>query len=147
MRNISSVLGRLAKTISVGLMLMFAVTMSHAQDVKEGQALFKSKCTSCHSVLKKMVGPALTGMSERHSEEWLVKWIKNSQALIASGDPAAKAIFEEYNNSVMTSFTDLSDDQIKNIIAYVKDEEVKALLVLHQVLLMLELLNLTMRIC
>ncbi len=126
MRNISSVLGRLAKTISVGLMLMFAVTMSHAQDVKEGQALFKSKCTSCHSVLKKMVGPALTGMSERHSEEWLVKWIKNSQALIASGDPAAKAIFEEYNNSVMTSFTDLSDDQIKNIIAYVKDEEVKA---------------------
>lgn len=126
MRNISSVLGRLAKTISVGLMLLFAVTMSHAQDVKEGQALFKSKCTSCHSVTKKMVGPALAGMAERHSEEWLVKWIHNSQALIASGDPAANAIFEEYNKSVMTSFTDLSDDQIKNIIAYVKDEEAKA---------------------
>ena len=126
MRNISSVLGRLAKTISVGMMLLFAVTMSHAQDVKEGQALFKSKCTSCHAVQKKLVGPALAGMSERHSEEWLVKWIHNSQALIASGDATAIALFEEYNKSVMTSFTDLSEDQIKNIIAYVKDEEAKA---------------------
>ena len=126
MRNISSVLGRLAKTISVGMMLLFAVTMSHAQDVKEGQALFKSKCTSCHAVQKKLVGPALAGMTERHSEEWLVKWIHNSQALIASGDATAIALFEEYNKSVMTSFTDLSDDQIKNIIAYVKDEEAKA---------------------
>jgi len=126
MRNISSVLGRLAKTMSVGLMLLFAVTMAHAQDVKEGETLFKSKCTTCHGVTKKVVGPALAGMSERHSEEWLVKWIHNSQAMVAAGDPAAVQIFEEYNKMVMTSFTDLSEDQIKSIIAYVKAEETKA---------------------
>lgn len=126
MRNISSVLGKLAKTMSVSLMLLFAVTMSHAQDVKEGQTLFKSKCTTCHSVTKKVVGPALAGMTERHDEEWLVKWIKNSQALVAAGDPTAVQLFEENNKLVMTAFTDLSDDQIKNIIAYVKDEEAKA---------------------
>jgi len=126
MRNISSVLGKLAKTVSVGLVLLFAVTMSHAQDVKEGQTLFKSKCASCHSVTKKVIGPALAGMTERHSEEWLLSWIKNSQAMIASGDPAAVAIYEEYNKLMMNSFTDLSDDQIKSIIAYVQDEEAKA---------------------
>ncbi|WDF68182.1 cytochrome c3 family protein [Sphingobacterium oryzagri] len=126
MRNISSVLGKLAKTMSVSLMLLFAVTMSHAQDVKEGQTLFKSKCTTCHSVTKKVVGPALAGMTERHDEEWLVKWIRNSQAMVASGDPTAVKIFEENNNLVMTAFTDLSDDQIKSIIAYVEDEEAKA---------------------
>ncbi|KGE15293.1 cytochrome c3 family protein [Sphingobacterium deserti] len=126
MRNISSLLGKLAKTMSVGMMLLFAVTMSNAQDVKEGQTLFKSKCTTCHSVTKKVVGPALAGMTERHDEEWLVKWIKNSQAMIAAGDPTAVQLFEENNNLVMTAFTDLSDDQIKNIIAYVKDEEAKA---------------------
>jgi len=107
-------------------MLLFAVTMSHAQDVKEGQTLFKSKCTTCHSVTKKVVGPALAGMTERHDEEWLVKWIKNSQALVAAGDPTAVQLFEENNKLVMTAFTDLSDDQIRNIIAYVKDEEAKA---------------------
>ncbi|TDS15794.1 cytochrome c3 family protein [Sphingobacterium paludis] len=126
MRNISSLLGKLAKTMSVSMMLLFAVTMSNAQDVKEGQTLFKSKCTTCHSVTKKVVGPALAGMTERHDEEWLVKWIKNSQAMVAAGDPTAVQLFEENNKLVMTAFTDLSDDQIKNIIAYVKDEETKA---------------------
>ncbi|MBD1433977.1 c-type cytochrome [Sphingobacterium sp. DN00404] len=126
MRNISSVLGRLAKSVSVGLVLFFAVTMAHAQDVKEGETLFKSKCTTCHSVTRNMVGPALAGMSERHSEEWLISWIHNSQAMIASGDEAAVQLFNDWNKLVMTSFTDLSDDQIKSIIAYVDAEEAKA---------------------
>lgn len=127
MRNISSVLGRLAKSISISLVLLFAVTMtSNAQDAKEGAALFKANCTSCHKIDKKLVGPALAGMSERHSEEWLVKWIKNSKLLVDSGDPAAIAVYEEYNKSAMPAFTQFSDDQIKGIIAYVIDEEAKA---------------------
>ncbi|MCI0920879.1 cytochrome c3 family protein [Sphingobacterium rhinopitheci] len=127
MRNISSVLGRLAKSISISLVLLFAVTMtSNAQDAKEGAALFKSNCSSCHKIDKKMTGPALAGMSERHSEEWLVKWIKNSGALIAAGDETAIRVFEEYNKVAMPAFTQFSDDQIKSIITYVKDEEAKA---------------------
>lgn len=127
MRNISSVLGRLAKSISISLVLLFAVTMtSNAQDAKEGAALFKANCTSCHKIDKKLVGPALAGMSERHSEEWLVKWIKNSKLMVDSGDPAAIAVYEEYNKSAMPAFTQFSDDQIKGIIAYVSEEEAKA---------------------
>ena len=126
MRNISSVLGRLAKSISISLVLLFAVTMtSNAQDAKEGAALFKANCTSCHKIDKKFTGPALAGMSERHDEEWLVKWIKNSGAMIASGDPMAKQIFEEYNKVAMPAFTQFSDDQIKGIIAFVKEEEAR----------------------
>jgi len=118
MRNISSVLGRLAKSISISLVLLFAVTMtSNAQDAKEGAALFKANCTACHKIDKKVVGPALAGMSERHSEEWLVKWIKNSKLLVDSGDPAAIAVYEEFNKSAMPAFTQFSDDQIKGIIA------------------------------
>src|SRR5690606_32872946 len=118
MRTISSVLGSLARVVSTSLMLLFAVTTLHAQDVKEGEKIFKSKCTSCHAIDRKVVGPALKGVSDTKSEEWLIKWIRNSQALIASGDAEAIKIFEEYNKSVMTSFTDLSDDQIKSVIAY-----------------------------
>ena len=130
MRNISSVLGRLAKSISVSLVLLFAVTLtSHAQDVKEGAALFKANCTACHKIDKKLTGPALAGMSERHSEEWLITWIRNSKAMVDAGDPTAVALFDEYNKLLMPAFTQFSDDQIKNIIAYVKDEEAKALVV------------------
>jgi mono/diheme cytochrome c family protein len=127
MRNISSVLGRLAKSVSLSLVLMFAVTItSNAQDVKEGAALFKANCVACHKIDKKVVGPALAGMTERHSEEWLVKWIKNSAALIASGDEAAVKVYEEYNKVAMPAYTQFSEDQIKGIIAYVKEEEAKA---------------------
>jgi len=102
-------------------MLLFAVTTLHAQDVKEGEKIFKSKCTSCHAIDRKVVGPALKGISETKDEAWLIKWIKNSQALIASGDAEAVKIFEENNKLVMTSFTDLSDDQIKSVLAYITD--------------------------
>ncbi len=121
MRTISSVLGSLARVVSTSLMLLFAVTTLHAQDVKEGEKIFKSKCTSCHAIDRKVVGPALKGISETKDEAWLIKWIKNSQALIASGDAEAVKIFEENNKLVMTSFTDLSDDQIKSVLAYITD--------------------------
>ncbi|CAM3793874.1 cytochrome c3 family protein [Sphingobacterium prati] len=121
MRTISSVLGSLARVVSTSLMLLFAVTTLHAQDVKEGEKIFKSKCTSCHAIDRKVVGPALKGIPETKDEAWLIKWIRNSQALIASGDAEAVKIFEEYNKSVMTSFTDLSDDQIKSVLAYITD--------------------------
>lgn len=125
MRNISSIIGRLVKTISTSLVLLFAISTSvFAQDVKEGEAIFKSKCTSCHGITRALVGPALQGMTERHpDEEWLIKWIRNSQQLIKDGDEVAVQLFEENNRMVMTSFLDLSDDQIRSIIAYVEAEE------------------------
>src|SRR5690606_18240574 len=47
--------------------------------------------------------------------------IKNSTALIASGDKDAVAIFEEYNKTVMPSFAQFSDGDIDNILAYIKE--------------------------
>src|SRR5690606_29728605 len=91
-------------------------------DPAAGAAIYKQKCTSCHAIDRAVVGPALKGMSERHDEQWLIKWIRNSQALVASGDPAAVKVFEEYNKVVMTPFPELTDDDIVNIIAYVQTE-------------------------
>lgn len=91
-------------------------------DAAAGGALFKQKCTSCHGINQKVVGPALKGISDSRSEEWLIKWIRNSQALVATGDPEAVAIFNEYNKVVMTPFPELADADIVNILAYVKKE-------------------------
>ena len=126
MRNISSYFGRLVKTVSIGLMLLFSISSLQAQDVKEGESLFKARCTACHQVNRAGVGPALQGMTERHpDEDWLVSWIKNSQALIASGDEAAVQLFEDHNRIMMPANLDLSDEQILGIIAYVEAEEVR----------------------
>lgn len=87
-------------------------------DAVKGKELFNANCAACHKLDAKATGPALRGVAERHDAEWLRKWVKNSSALIKSGDAAAVKIFEEYNKSVMTAFPQLSDADIDNIIAY-----------------------------
>ena len=70
------------------------------------------------NLIRRAVGPALKGVSAKYDKEWLYSWIKNSTAMVKSGDAQAVAIYEEYNGSVMTSFPQLSKTDIDNIIAY-----------------------------
>ena len=92
-----------------------------AQDdasIQSGKKLFNANCAACHKINKRAVGPALKGVSEKYDREWLYSWIKNSTAMVKSGDAQAVAIYEEYNGSVMTSFPQLSETDIDNIISY-----------------------------
>lgn len=123
MRSISLFLRSVARTFILFVILsVTAFSAAQAQSAAEGATLFKQKCTSCHALNQKVVGPALKGVHERRKEEWLIKWIKNSQAMIAAGDPDAVKIYEEYNKTAMTAFPELSDDNVKSILAYIKEE-------------------------
>ena len=108
-------------------MLFILGTNLKAQTPEEkGEKLFKQNCSSCHALNKKVVGPALSGVEARvpqPSEAWLIKWIKNSTAVIKSGDAYGVKIFNEYNKSVMPSQA-VSDDEIKSILAYIKNPPV-----------------------
>ena len=99
----------------------FTVQGVSAQDdaaVQAGKKLFNTNCAACHKLNKRAVGPALKGVSSKYDKEWLYSWINNSTAMVKSGDAQAVAIYEEYNGSVMTSFPQLSTDDIDNILAY-----------------------------
>ena len=115
-------------SLKASLTLFFAiacVSFSNAQDLKAGESLYKANCTSCHAIDRKVIGPALKDVIEAEDEAWMIKWIKNSQSLVKAGDPAAVKIFNEYNQSIMSSFPQFSDDDAKSIIAYVKAERDK----------------------
>ncbi|MCE6988786.1 c-type cytochrome [Dyadobacter sp. CY323] len=89
-------------------------------DAAKGESIFKNNCAQCHAVTdERVVGPGLKGASSRHDFGWLSKWVRNSQAVIASGDPYGVKIYNEYAKAQMTSFPNLSDDDIKSIFAYV----------------------------
>ena len=110
---------------SFTFLLLFSLSFSTmAQDSvdaarqKEGRTLFRSLCASCHKLEKKHVGPALGGVTERRENDWLKAWIKNNAALRASGDRDAIAVFKEYKGSVMSSFGQLTDTQIDDILYY-----------------------------
>jgi mono/diheme cytochrome c family protein len=86
----------------------------------DGKALFQANCASCHNPLKKSTGPALQGVDGRvPSKEWLYKWVRNSSAVIQSGDAYAVKIYNEYNKTVMTAFPNLSNEDIDAIVTYV----------------------------
>jgi mono/diheme cytochrome c family protein len=96
-----------------------------ADDVEAGEKLFKQNCTACHMMTSaRLVGPGLEGVTEKYEKEWLIKWIRNSQSLIASGDERAIAIYEEYNKVAMSSF-DFSDQEFSNLLAYLANPPVK----------------------
>lgn len=89
-----------------------------AADAKAGEALFKANCAACHKLYKPMTGPLLHKVSEKYEREWLYKWIRNSQALIKSGDALAVSVYEANGNKVMNAFPALSNADIDNILAY-----------------------------
>jgi len=112
---------------SFTFLLLFSLSFSAiAQDAidvarqKEGRKLYNNLCASCHKLDRKLIGPALAGVTERRENDWLKAWIKNNAALRASGDRDAIAIFNEYNGSVMSAFPQLSDTQIDDILYYTK---------------------------
>jgi cytochrome c551/c552 len=103
-------------------MLTFsAKSFSQEGDAVAGKALFNAQCAACHKLDAKMTGPALRNVTDRHSNEWLQSWIKNSQAMVKSGDAEAVKIYEEYNKAIMPSYPQLSKVDINNILAYTSE--------------------------
>ncbi len=102
--------------------LLSLPTVASAQDAAEGEKLFNENCTACHAVDSKMIGPALRDVHKRpgRSEAWLIKWIRNSPGLIASGDALAVKLYEENNKSNMTNFEFLNEGQVKSILKYIE---------------------------
>jgi len=101
----------------------FSQEAVNPEAVKAGEALFNADCKICHRVKEKLIGPALQGVEERApSKEWIIKWVRNSSKVIASGDEYAVKLYTEYNKQQMTSFSNYKDEDVLNILAYVNDE-------------------------
>jgi hypothetical protein len=105
--------------------MLFSTSNIFADDVNAGEKIFKQNCTACHLITDaRLVGPGLKGVTDKYEKEWLVKWIRNSQSFIASGDERAIAIYEEYNKVAMASY-DFSDQEFSDLLAYLEAPPVK----------------------
>ena len=105
---------------------IFILLISNIFAQDSGEQIFKQNCTACHSMTKaRLVGPGLEGVTDKYEREWLVKWIRNSQELIASGDERAIAIYEEYDKVAMSAF-DFSDQEFDSLLSYLASPPVAA---------------------
>jgi cytochrome c len=83
-----------------GLLVILASVLLHAEHGPG--ALFNARCRACHTFGSgDLIGPDLKSVTDRHSREWLRKWITSSQTLVRAGDPAAVALFNRFRQFPM----------------------------------------------
>jgi len=84
----------------------------------KGKLAFESKCLACHSIAGgDKLGPDLYGVTKRHDEGWLARWLRSPEQMLQS-DPVAKALLDKWKIPMPNQ--GLSDEEIKQYLAYFK---------------------------
>ncbi len=98
-----------------------------APTIDVGKTIFQNQCRTCHNPNMKddMTGPALGGFEDRwaaYPKSDLYKWVRGSQELVKAGQPRAVELWAKWHPTVMTSFSDYTDDQIESVFLYINQQ-------------------------
>lgn len=83
----------------------------------QGEEIYTTRCTTCHKMDERYIGPALSGLMERRSPEWVMNMILAPEKMIAS-DPEAQALLAEYN--VPMTNQNLTQDEARAVLEYLR---------------------------
>ena len=61
----------------------------------KGDEIFVAKCTACHKIDKRKIGPPMAGVTKRRTGEWIMNMILNPEEMVQK-NAAAKALLAEY---------------------------------------------------
>lgn len=106
----------------------YANAPTQMRQMSSGQALFRTRCASCHVVADRgnaltaqtSIGPDLTGVTARRDRAWLARWIKEPDRMLAEKDPLAMAMYAEYNELAMPNLR-LTDAEVTELLAYLDE--------------------------
>lgn len=91
-----------------------------ANSILEGKQIFQRQCEECHHILYEHdYGPALGSVTKRRPKEWLIRFIRNSQEVIHSGDPYAIYLFSSFDGRIMVPMEFLTEEEITEILEYI----------------------------
>lgn len=83
----------------------------------KGKEVFNAKCSACHKISKRVVGPALKGVTDRRTPEWIMNMILNPEEMVAK-DPQAKQLLAEYLAPMANQ--NLTTDEARQILEYLR---------------------------
>ncbi len=89
-----------------------------AEMAAQGEKIFSTICVACHMAEQRMIGPALKGVYDRRSPEWVMNMILNPDGMLKE-DPIAQALLKEYNNAVMLN-QNLSQEDARAVVEYLR---------------------------
>ncbi len=108
--------------LALAMMVLFiftsAVFARPLAQTPDGAALFKEKCTACHTIGSGvLVGPDLQGVTKLRDRAWLSQWILAPDKVLASGDPIATQLLQQFNNIPMPNLG-LTPEQVDALITF-----------------------------
>jgi mono/diheme cytochrome c family protein len=90
---------RLVAAAVVGALLAGATGANAVAATEDGKAVFEQLCQGCHTIGGgKTTGPDLQGLADRREEAWVKRFILEPDKVIASGDPIANELLDEYGS-------------------------------------------------
>ena len=101
--------------IGVGPITEFDITSIAPGQAAAGLEVFTAKCTACHKIEERYIGPALTGVTTRRTPEWILNMILNPDVMVKE-NTAARALLAEYI-APMTN-QNLTQEEAVAILAY-----------------------------
>jgi len=81
-----------------------------------GNEVFEAKCTACHKIEKRFIGPSPKGVLDRRTPEWVMNMILNPEEMVQQ-DFIAKFLLMEYNGSPMAN-QNLTEDEARSVLEY-----------------------------
>lgn len=81
----------------------------------KGKEVFKAKCTACHKINKRYIGPALKGVTKKQSPEWIMNMILNPEVMIAK-NKTAKELLREFSAPMANQH--LTEDEARAVLEY-----------------------------
>ena len=90
--------------------------------VAEGEVIFKAKCSACHKISKRFVGPAMKDVTDRRSPEWIMNMILNPEEMVAK-NPIAKKLLAEYLAPMANQ--NLTEKEARLILEYFRTKTTK----------------------
>ena len=85
--------------------------------IANGKASFYESCSGCHNFRQDGMGPALGGITDSVSVDWLQHFIRDPKKMFESGDVRTRQLTKSYRVA-MPSFSSFTDDKINGIIAF-----------------------------
>ena len=87
---------------------------------EQGKVLFASKCSACHKIDKRFVGPALKGVIDRRTPEWIMNMILNPDKMVVENEEAKKLLSEYLSPMANQS---LKEEEARAILEYFRTEK------------------------
>lgn len=87
-----------------------------------GKAIFDSKCTACHKMDVKVVGPPLAGITKRRKPEWIMNMILNPTEMLQK-DPVARELLATYIAQMANQ--NLTQDEARAVLEYFRSHDSK----------------------